>query len=114
MDQNGPEVLDPDTPAPTKLAMRRPDTPARATPAAGRARVPIMPFRRVRAAKRRITSQQRHSPSPRRGEGWGEGDRTLLDSSDPTHPALRADPGSGPGQALSPMGRGEASLLQPN
>lgn len=27
MDQNGPDVLDPDAPAPSKLAMRRPDTP---------------------------------------------------------------------------------------
>jgi alpha-D-ribose 1-methylphosphonate 5-triphosphate synthase subunit PhnI len=42
------------------------------------------------------------APSPRRGEGWGEG---VPGPSAPKR--AESDPGSSPGQALSPPGRGE-------
>ena len=44
------------------------------------------------------------APSPRGGEGWGEGLPNALSLHSP-HPALRAD--------LSPTGRGEQSGSQP-
>ena len=51
--------------------------------------------------------QSQRTPSPRRGEGWGEGAPTVRP--EPPHPSRvpRADPGSSPGQALSPSGRGD-------
>src|SRR5438067_13087175 len=49
------------------------------------------------------------SPSPRRGEGRGEGEMMLMEHSAPlTRRPSVADPGSSRGQALSPTGRGEA------
>src|SRR5262249_25146414 len=52
--------------------------------------------------------------NPRRGEGWGEGETVVADITDRspltrTSPSARIDPGSRPGQALSPPGRGEST-----
>src|SRR5439155_25999012 len=48
--------------------------------------------------------------------GWGEGERLSMNPRDPDpltrRPAV-ADPGSGPGQALSPAGRGGACRKSP-
>jgi DNA helicase II / ATP-dependent DNA helicase PcrA len=60
--------------------------------------------------KQRNDAPSSQTPSPRRGEGRGEGvPAPSIDPSPLTRRASPGDPGSTPGQALSPPGRGEAS-----
>src|SRR5262245_39834895 len=57
-----------------------------------------------------VLQRTRRAPSPRWGSGWGAGGQSLSDGPCPlTRLASQVNPGSSPGQALSPLGRGGAS-----